>query len=67
MINGSRSYVASEERGTDSAEEEGIQSSPEVPSDVVPEHEEGEHGNEPPQKLLQEDLPRTEVGQKEKG
>ncbi len=44
MINGSRSYVASEERGTDSAEEEGIQSSPEVPSDVVPEHEEGDEG-----------------------
>ncbi|MCX6085824.1 MAG: nucleotide exchange factor GrpE [Caldiserica bacterium] len=44
MMNGIRSYVAGEERGTDRAEEEGVQFAPDVPAGVVPEHEEGGEG-----------------------
>ncbi|HEX7608538.1 MAG TPA: nucleotide exchange factor GrpE [Candidatus Cryosericum sp.] len=44
MINRSRSYVASEERGTDNDEAKDVQFTPEVPLDVVPDHEEGDGG-----------------------
>jgi molecular chaperone GrpE len=44
MINQSRSYVASEERGTDDDEAKRVQSAPDVPMSVAPDHEEGDGG-----------------------
>jgi molecular chaperone GrpE len=44
MTNQCRSYIGSEERGTDKDETKEIQSSPDVPLSVVPEHEEGDGG-----------------------
>ena len=44
MTNQCRSYIGSEERGTDKDETKDIQSSPDVPLNVVPEHEEGDGG-----------------------
>jgi molecular chaperone GrpE len=44
MINQSRSYVASEERGTDDDEAKHVQSAPDVPMSVAPDHEEGDGG-----------------------
>ncbi|HZL83728.1 MAG TPA: hypothetical protein VFB98_09690, partial [Candidatus Deferrimicrobium sp.] len=44
MINRSRTYVASEERGTDDDEAKGVQSAPDVPMDVAPDHEQGDGG-----------------------
>src|SRR5450756_2423892 len=44
MMNGSRWYMAGEERGTEKDESNCVQSVPEVPLDVVPDHEEGDGG-----------------------
>ncbi|MHB8107394.1 MAG: nucleotide exchange factor GrpE [Candidatus Cryosericum sp.] len=44
MINRSMFYVAGEERGTDNDEAKGVQSAPDVPLNVVPDHEEGDGG-----------------------
>jgi len=44
MINRSRTYVASEERGTEADEAKDVQSAHDVPVDVAPDHEQGDGG-----------------------
>src|SRR5450756_1554766 len=44
MMNGSRWYMAGEERGTEKDESNCVQSVPEVPLDSAPDHEDGDGG-----------------------